>query len=50
MHQRNAQTVARVKGFLLIVILSQPKASISQHAIAIHQQKLDATCPRDNFL
>src|SRR5947209_1473020 len=33
-----------VEALLLLAILQQPQASVSEHAIAIHQEQLDAGC------
>src|SRR2546429_8577180 len=33
-----------VEALLLLAILQQPQAAISEHAIAIHQEQLDAGC------
>jgi hypothetical protein len=42
MPKGNPLPVARVKSFLLVAVGSQPDPAISQHAVAIHQKKLDA--------
>jgi hypothetical protein len=42
--QAQTKSIVSIEGFLFFAILRQPQTSISEHAIAIHQQQLDARC------
>src|SRR6185369_8929571 len=42
MQQDDPESVARVKSLLLLAVLKQPDAPVSQHTITIHQEQLDA--------
>src|ERR1051325_6059092 len=44
MQNLQSQPITRVKTLLLLSILKQPDATVSQHTIAIHQEQLDARC------
>jgi hypothetical protein len=43
MQQFNAETVARVKRFLVLAVFENPNAAVGEHAVAIHQEQFDAS-------
>src|SRR6266404_8547852 len=45
MKERDALSVPRVKGLLLIAIFQQFDPPISEHTVTIHQEELDASRP-----
>jgi hypothetical protein len=49
MKERNALTVSRVEGLLLVAVFQQLKPPVREHAIAIHQDQPDASGATINF-
>jgi hypothetical protein len=42
MPKLKTKPIVNVEALLLFTVIQQPQAAISQHAIAIHQEQLDA--------